>query len=154
MGYSSLINNSHTFCKMKWTKMRQELFERGNIVLAIFDLCVYCCSVAQSCLTLCDPMECSPPGSSVHGIFQARTLEWFAISSSRGSSWPRNWNQVSCIGRWILYLWVTQKVLSLVSIYLYMLCSKMYDKCKFPLFKKSNPLNVLEEVNSSNFPKD
>ena len=40
MGYSSLINNSHTFCKMKWTKMRQELFERGNIVLAIFDLCV------------------------------------------------------------------------------------------------------------------
>ena len=42
------------------------------------------CSVAQSCLTLCDPMDCSPPGSSVYGIFQARILEWIAISSSRG----------------------------------------------------------------------
>ena len=42
--------------------------------------------VAQSCLTLCDPMDCSLPGSSVHGILQARTLEWVAISFSRGSS--------------------------------------------------------------------
>ena len=42
--------------------------------------------VAQSCLTLCDPMDCSPPGSSVHGILQARILEWVAISFSRGSS--------------------------------------------------------------------
>ena len=42
--------------------------------------------VAQSCLTLCDPMDCSPPGFSVHGIFQARVLEWVAISFSRGSS--------------------------------------------------------------------
>ena len=55
------------------------------------------CSVAQSCLTLCDPMDCSPPGSSVHGIFQARILEWVAISSSRGSFWPRDWTCVSCI---------------------------------------------------------
>ena len=43
------------------------------------------CSVAQLYLTLCDLMDCSPPGSSVHGIFQARILEWVAISSSRGS---------------------------------------------------------------------
>ena len=42
--------------------------------------------VTQSCLTLCDPMDCSLPGSSVHGIFQARILEWVAISFSRGSS--------------------------------------------------------------------
>ena len=48
------------------------------------------CVCAQSCLTLCNPMDCSPPGSSVHGIFQARILEWVAISSSRGSSQPRN----------------------------------------------------------------
>ena len=41
------------------------------------------CSVAQLCLTLCDPMDCSPPGSSVHGIFQARILEWVAVSFSR-----------------------------------------------------------------------
>ena len=44
----------------------------------------------------CDPMECSPPGSSVHGILQARILEWVAISFSRGSSWLRNWTRVSC----------------------------------------------------------
>ena len=43
------------------------------------------CSASQSCLTLCDPMDCGPPGSSVHGIFQARMLEWVAISDSRGS---------------------------------------------------------------------
>ena len=42
--------------------------------------------VAQWCLTLCDPMDCSPPGSFVHGILQARILEWVAISFSRGSS--------------------------------------------------------------------
>ena len=44
--------------------------------------------VAQSCLTLRDPVDCSPPGSSVHGILQARVLEWVAISFSRGSSQP------------------------------------------------------------------
>ena len=53
--------------------------------------------VAQSCPTLCDPMDCSLPGSSVHGILQARILEWVAIPFSRGSSWPRDWTQVSCI---------------------------------------------------------
>ena len=53
--------------------------------------------VAQSCPTLCDPMDCNLPGSSVHGIFQARVLEWVAISFSRGSSRPRDWTWVSCI---------------------------------------------------------
>ena len=53
--------------------------------------------VAQLCPTLCDPMDCSPPGSSIHGIFQARILEWVAISFSRGSSRPRDQTQVSCI---------------------------------------------------------
>ena len=60
---------------------------------------------AQSCLTIYEPMDCSPPGSSVHGTFQARILEWVAISSSRGSSLPRDRthvSSVSCIGRWIL----------------------------------------------------
>ena len=51
----------------------------------------------QSCLTLCDPKNCSPPGSSVHGIFQARMLEWVTIPFSSGSSQPRDWTQVSCI---------------------------------------------------------
>ena len=44
----------------------------------------------QSCLTLCDPVECNPPGSSVHGILQARILEWVAVLYSRGSSLPRD----------------------------------------------------------------
>ena len=55
-----------------------------------------CVLVTQSCPTLCDPIDCSRLGSSVHGILQARILEWVAISFSRGSSWPRDWTQVSC----------------------------------------------------------
>ena len=55
------------------------------------------CMSAQSCLTPCDPMDCSPPGSSVYGVFQARILEWVAISSSRGSLWPRDQSHVSCV---------------------------------------------------------
>ena len=60
----------------------------------------------HSSLTLCDTMDCSLLNSSVHGILQTRTLEWAAMPSSRGSSWPRDWTCVSCIscnGRWILY---------------------------------------------------
>ena len=51
---------------------------------------MHVCSALQSCLTLCDPLDCSPPGSSVHEIFQARILEWVTISSSRRSSQPRS----------------------------------------------------------------
>ena len=65
--------------------------------------------VAQSCLTLCDPLDCSPPGSSVHGILQARILEWAAISFSRGSSQPRDWTQVSCIAGRCFNLWATRE---------------------------------------------
>ena len=64
----------------------------------------YWCSCAQLCLTLFE-LERSPPGSSVHGIFQARILEWVAISSSRRSSRHRDWTCVSCITcirKWIL----------------------------------------------------
>ena len=64
---------------------------------------MHACSVAKSCLTLRDPMDCSLPGSSAHGIFQARILEWVAVSFSRGSSQPRDQICISCIDRWILY---------------------------------------------------
>ena len=57
--------------------------------------CAALSSVAQTCLTLGDPMDCSPPGSSVHGILQAGILEWAAMPSSRGSSQPRDRTQVS-----------------------------------------------------------
>ena len=66
------------------------------------------CSVAQSHLTLCDPKDCSPPGSTVPGISQARILEWVAITYSRRTSWTRDRTPVSCIsciGRQILYHW-------------------------------------------------
>ena len=53
--------------------------------------------VTKSCLILCDPMDCSLSDSSVHGILQAKILEWVAISFSRRSSWPRDWTQASCI---------------------------------------------------------
>ena len=57
-----------------------------------------CCLVTQSCPTLCDSMDCSPPGSSAHGILQARIiLQWVAISFSRGSSQPRDWTRDSCV---------------------------------------------------------
>ena len=65
--------------------------------------------VIQSCPTLCDPMDYSPPGSSIHGILQARILEWVAISFSRGSSQPRDQTQVSCIAGRCFKLWATKE---------------------------------------------
>ena len=68
--------------------------------------------VAQSCLTLCDPVDCSLPGSSVHGIFQARILEWVAISFSRGPSWPRDQTWDSRIAGRRFTLWTTREAQS------------------------------------------
>ena len=72
-------------------------------------------TIVLSCVQLCVYKYCSPPGSSVHGIFQARIPEWVVISFSRGSSWLRGWTRVfcvfciSCMGRWILYHWAPGK---------------------------------------------
>ena len=65
-----------------------------------------CAKSLQQCLSLCDPLDCSSPGSSVHGILHSRILEWVAMPFSCGSSRPRNWtcvSYVSCIGRWVLF---------------------------------------------------
>ena len=70
-----------------------------------------CVLVAQSCLALCNPMDWGPPGSSVHGILQARILEWVAISFSRGPSRPRDRTQVSCITGGFFTVWVTREAL-------------------------------------------
>ena len=67
--------------------------------------------VTQTCPTLCNPMDCSPPGSSVHGISQARILEQVAISFSRGSSLIRGQTCVSCVGRQIIYHWAIREAL-------------------------------------------
>ena len=69
---------------------------------------------AQSCPTLCDPMDCSPPGSSLHGILQARVLEWGAISFSRGSSQPRDRTRFSRISGGHSNLWATREALKSV----------------------------------------
>ena len=81
------------------------------------------------CLVLCDPRNSSLPGFSVHGIFQVRLLEWFAISYSSGSYWSRNRtciSCVSCIGRQILYNWTTKEstlniTLRLFNLYLFII---------------------------------
>ena len=75
--------------------------------------------LGHSVMSLCNPLDCSLPGSSVHGIIQTRILEWVAISSSRGSSPPRDWTRVSCVScclsgkfftRWAI--WETQADIS------------------------------------------
>ena len=73
------------------------------------------CSVSQFCLTLCDPVDCSPPDSSVHGIFPGKYTGTDASSYSRGSSWARGQTHVSCIsciGRWILHHCTTWEALN------------------------------------------
>ena len=92
----------------------------------------YCCLVTPSCPTLCNPTDCSPPGSSLHGISRPRILEWVAIPFSRGPYPPRDWTQVSCISRQILYPWATRKAQRcLVS-------SKRRFISSHPLSKKGN----------------
>ena len=91
-----------------------------------------CAQSLQSVPTLCDPMDYSPPVSSIHGILQARILEWVAISFSKGSSWSRDWTWVSCIaGRFFthwaniackynlgFYYFPPHFVLSLITVHL------------------------------------
>ena len=79
----------------------------------IYICCYCCCSVTKSCPTFCDPMDCSPPGSSVHGILQARILKWVTLPSFRGSSQHGDQTHISyvfCIGRWVTTstTWKTQ----------------------------------------------
>ena len=71
-------------------------------------VCV-CVLVTQSCLTLCGSMDCSPPGSSVHGILQARILEWVAIPFSRGSSRPSDRTWVSGIAGMFFTIWAMRE---------------------------------------------
>ena len=94
-------------------KSRNKHFPPTDV--AFHTLCV--CVCAQSSPTLCHPMDYSPPGTSFHGILQARILEQVAISSSRGSSRPRDWTWVSsnpCIGRQILYHCIKKEAFAII----------------------------------------
>ena len=76
-----------------------------------FHLYFNCSLVPKSCPILLQSHGLCPPGFSVHGISQARILQWVAVSFSRGSSWPRDQTPVSCVSRWILYHWATREAL-------------------------------------------
>ena len=80
-------------------------------------VCLYEVLVAQSYLTLCDPMDCSLPGSSVHGILQTRILEWVDIPFSKGSSQPTDWTQVSCIAGKFFTIWATRETPVYMCVY-------------------------------------
>ena len=88
-------------------KFSEEFLTDGKDPINVIIGCVCVCSVTKLYLILYNPLDCSSWHISVHGILQARILEWVAIFSSRGSSWPRHWTCVSYIGRQILYYWTT-----------------------------------------------
>ena len=102
--------NKNSFCDM-WklhgiqvaVPMNEVFVDHRHIHL----LCHYCCWVVKLCRTLCNSMDCRPPVSSVHGIFQARILEWVAIHFSRGSSHPMDGTRISCIALWSFTIWAT-----------------------------------------------
>ena len=90
--------------------------------------CLCVCLVAQLCLTGCEPMDSSLPGSSVHGISQAKILEWEAKSFSRESSQPRDWTWVSCITDGFFTVWATREALvGSVCVLVTQLCLTLCD---------------------------
>ena len=100
--------------------------------------------LAQSCLILCDSMDCSPPGSSLHGILQARVLEWVAISFSKGSSWPRDRTPVSHIPGRRFNLWATREAHEELQFSSGSLCNPM--DCTMPGFPVHHQLPELTQT--------
>ena len=94
--------------------LREGIFPRTRVEVpficsaAIHYFC-YCCLVAKSCLSLCNPMDCNPPGSFNHGIPQARIVEWVAIYFSRGSSRPRDWTCIPELAGRFFITWATRE---------------------------------------------
>ena len=80
--------------------------------------CVWQLRVVAAKTSKSDPMDCSPPGSSVHGISQAKILEWVAISFSRRWSLSRDWTLDFCIGRQVLYRWATREAEAILDFFL------------------------------------
>ena len=87
--------------KHGWSLPQRETLSQSSE--AAYTQRAYMCVRAQACRTLCNSVDCSPLGSSVHEISQARILEWVAMSFSRESSWPRDQTCVSCIVRKVLH---------------------------------------------------
>ena len=96
--------------KWCWSNAISVLFLMEKLPKAKTGCCTYSLVlVAQSCLTLCVPMDCSPPGSSVHGILLVRILERIAMPPSKISSWPRDRTWVSCIAGRLFTVWATRE---------------------------------------------
>ena len=108
-GQGSLACCSPWSCKESDTTEQLNWTEVGMDSKEVCVCVCVCVLVAQSCW-LCDPMDCSLPGSSVHGILQARILEWVAITFSRGSSQSRDQTWVCCIAGRFFTVWVTKEV--------------------------------------------
>ena len=93
--------------------------------------------VAQLCPTLCNPTDCSLPGSSIHGIFQARVLKWVSISFSRGSSQPRDRTQISHIVGRCFTIWATGEVFFFFTSYHFIVLPILHETSScFPLANK------------------
>ena len=108
-------SNSLTFSHFQEIPFFRRVFKESNILCLCSNYnlspkvpCLPACSAAQTCPTLCNPRDCSPPGFLVHEILQARIQQWAAISSSRRSSKPRDQTWVSCTS--CIYHWATQEV--------------------------------------------
>ena len=134
-----------------WTYLFETLMPSHTVILNIYmSMCVYVCLVTQSRLTLHDPMDCSPPDSSVHGILQPRILEWVAISFTRGSSWPRDWTWVSCIsctGRQILTTVPPGKPMRMYIYVCVSVCETESESC--PVVSDSLQLHRLQSIELS-----
>ena len=106
--YVSWMGNQKMEQKQFGSKFNKD-FRNGLYLSISIYVCV--CEVVQSCLTLCDPVDRSPPGSSVPGILQARILEWVATPFPRGPTPPRDQARASHLGRWIAYRGAAQEAL-------------------------------------------
>ena len=114
LGFSKYISPSLTkiSISVRWAKQVNNFLEDKWVKITTFVFLYYFCIFharsLQSCQTLCEPMDCILPGTSVHEILQARILEWFAMPSSRGSSQLRDrthTSYVSCIGRQVFFFY-------------------------------------------------
>ena len=104
----NLLDKMPSFLFSSWVSLSRSWSSRlgnvKNLTYSIHRIISCCCFVAKPCQTCCHPMDYSPPASFVHGIFQARILGCIAISFSKGSSQPRDWNCISCIKRQNFFL--------------------------------------------------
>ena len=111
-GLAIITSDFHVFCLEAYSMRKKQQRNKSRFYEVETPVWVYVFVLpTQSCPTLWDPMNCSPPGSSVHGVLQARILEWVAIFYFRGSSRPRDWTWVSCIAGKFFNVWATREAL-------------------------------------------